>query len=88
MEALLTVFTELNYDTQSKAYFSAILDYGPMEGFWVTLKVEMFKLDTFDTPKYLDREIKKYIAFFNKERITLDMGLKIPTGEEILQMVA
>lgn len=48
----------------------------------------MFKLDTFDTPKYLDQEIKKYIQFFNMERVNLDIGLKIPTGEEILQMVA
>ncbi len=59
-----------------------------MEGFWGTLKVEMFHLDSFDTPEYLDRKIKEYIEFFNSERVTLDMGLAIPTEEKILQMIA
>ena len=77
-----------NHLIHSMSRVSKCIDNGPMEGFWGTLKVEMFKLDTFDTPNYLDQEIKKYIEFFNKERVTLDMGLKIPTGEEILQMVA
>ena len=46
---------------------SKCIDNGPMEGFWVTLKVEMFKLDTFDSPQYLDQEIKKYIEISNKK---------------------
>lgn len=72
----------------SMSRVSKCIDNGPMEGFWGTLKVEMFNLDTFDRPAYLDRKIKAYIAFFNNERVTLDMGLAIPTEEKILQMIA
>lgn len=72
----------------SMSRVSKCIDNGPMEGFWGTLKVEMFKLDTFGTPEYLDQEIKKYIKFFNNERVTLDMGLAIPTEEKILELVA
>lgn len=72
----------------SMSRVSKCIDNGPMEGFWGTLKVEMFNLDTFDTPAYLDRKIKAYIAFFNNERVTLDMGLTIPTEEKILQRIA
>ena len=72
----------------SMSRVSKCIDNGPMEGFWGTLKVEMFNLDTFDTPDYLDQKIKEYIEFFNNERVTLDMGLTIPTEEEILKMVA
>lgn len=63
----------------SMSRVSKCIDNGPMEGFWGTLKVEMFNLDTFDTPEYLDQKIKEYIEFFNTERVTLDMGLVIPT---------
>ncbi len=72
----------------SMSRVSKCIDNGPMEGFWGTLKVEMFHLDTFDTPEYLDQKIKEYIEFFNNERVTLDMGLAIPTEEKILQMIA
>ena len=72
----------------SMSRVSKCIDNGPMEGFWGTLKVEMFHLDTFDTPEYLDQKIKEYIEFFNNERITLDMGLAIPTEEEILEVIA
>lgn len=77
-----------NKRIHSMSRVSKCIDNDPMEGFWGTLKVEMFNLDTFDTPAYLDRKIKTYIAFFNNERVTLDMGLAIPTEEKILQMVA
>src|SRR5699024_4990811 len=72
----------------SMSRVSKCIDNGPIEGFWGTLKVEMFNLDTFDTPKYLDQKIKEYVEFFNNKRVTLDMGLAIPTEEEILQMIA
>lgn len=72
----------------SMSRVSKCIDNGPMEGFWGTLKVEMFNLDIFDTPEYLDQKIKEYIEFFNNERVTLDMGLAIPTEENILQMIA
>ena len=38
----------------SMSRVSKCIDNGPMEGFFGTLKIEMFYLDTFDTPKYLD----------------------------------
>ena len=72
----------------SMSRVSKCIDNGPIEGFWGTLKVEMFNLDTFDAPKYLDQKIKEYVEFFNNKRVTLDMGLAIPTEEEILQMIA
>lgn len=72
----------------SMSRVSKCIDNGPMEGFFGTLKVEMFYLDTFDSPKYLDQKIKEYIEFFNNERVTLDMGLAIPTEEKILDMIA
>lgn len=70
----------------SMSRVSKCIDNGPMEGFFGTLKVEMFNLDTFDTPEYLDRKLKEYVDFFNNKRITLDMGLAIPTEKEILQV--
>lgn len=72
----------------SMSRVSKCIDNGPMEGFWGILKVEMFQLDTFDTADYLDQKIKEYIEFFNNERVTLNMGLAIPTEEEILQWVS
>lgn len=72
----------------SMSRVSKCIDNGPMEGFFGTLKVEMFNLDTFDTPEYLDRKLKEYVDFFNNKRITLDMGLAIPTEKEILQVAA
>jgi len=72
----------------SMSRVSKCIDNGPMEGFWGTLKVEMFNLETFNTPKYLDQKIKEYIKFFNNQRVTLDMGLAIPTDEEILELLA
>lgn len=72
----------------SMSRVSKCIDNGPIEGFWGTLKVEMFNLDTFDAAKYLDQKIKEYVEFFNNKRVTLDMGLAIPTEEEILQMIA
>lgn len=72
----------------SMSRVSKCIDNGPMEGFFGTLKVEMFYLDTFDTPKYLDQKIKEYIEFFNNERVTLDMELAIPTEEKLLEMIA
>lgn len=67
---------------------SKCIDNRLMEGFWDTLKVEMFNLNTFNTPEYSDEKIKEYIEFFNNERVTLDMGLATPTEEKILQMIA
>ncbi|HCD1776446.1 TPA: hypothetical protein NBS61_002977, partial [Enterococcus faecium] len=55
-------------------------------GFYSLFKT--LQQNPFDRPAYLDRKIKAYIAFFNNERVTLDMGLAIPTEEKILQMIA
>lgn len=72
----------------SMSRVSKCIDNGPMEGFWGTLKVEMFKLETFHTPEQLDKRIEEYIEFFNGERVTLDMGLAIPTKEKLREIVA
>lgn len=127
MEVLLTDVTEFKYGEASKAYLSAILDYGakeivayklskqnnnalvhdtvtqlndsliptitliqsmsrvgkcidngPMEAFWGTIKEEMYRLKTYDTFESLEADIHRYIEFYNTERVTLSMGLKIP----------
>lgn len=64
--------------TQSMSRVGKCIDNGPMENFWGIIKVEMYRLRTFDTFEALEEAIGRYIEFYNTERVTLDMGLKIP----------
>ena len=54
------------------------IDNGPIESFWGTLKEEVYRLYDFKTYESLFKKIEEYIQFYNKKRITLSMGLKIP----------
>ena len=54
------------------------IDNGPMENFWGIIKVEMCRLRNYETFEQLEEDIRRYIKFYNTERITLDMGLRIP----------
>lgn len=63
---------------QSMSRVGKCLDNGPMEAFWGTLKEEMYRLKTYDSFEALEADIARYIDFYNNERVTLDMGLKIP----------
>ncbi|WP_081453765.1 IS3 family transposase [Eremococcus coleocola] len=54
------------------------IDNGPMENFWSIIKVEMYSLRNYETFEQLEKDIRRYIKFYNIERGTLDMGLRIP----------
>lgn len=54
------------------------IDNGPMENFWGIIKVEMYRLRSYETFEKLESDIRHYIEFYNTERGTLDMGLRIP----------
>lgn len=54
------------------------IDNGPMENFWGIIKVEMYRLRSYETFDQLEKDIRQYVRFFNTERVTLKMGLRIP----------
>lgn len=54
--------------TQSMSRIGRCLDNAPMEGFWGTLKCEMYYLDKFDTYSKLEIAVEEYIYFYNNER--------------------
>lgn len=54
--------------TQSMSRVGRCLDNAPMEGFWGTLKCEMYYLNNFDTYDELEKAIEEYIYFYNNER--------------------
>ncbi len=45
------------------------IDNCPMEGFWGTLKSEMYYLRKFDTYEELEQAIDEYIDFYNTKRL-------------------
>lgn len=53
---------------QSMSRVSRCIDNGPMEGFWGTLKSEMYYLQKFETYTELSDAIDEYIHFYNYER--------------------
>lgn len=55
--------------TQSMSRVSRCIDNGPMEGFWGTLKSEMYYLRKFHTFGDLDQAIDEYIEFYNTRRL-------------------
>lgn len=44
------------------------IDNGPIEGFWGTIKSEMYYISDFHTEKDLIKGIEKYIDFYNNQR--------------------
>lgn len=54
--------------TQSMSRVSRCIDNGPMEGFWGTLKSEMYYLNKFHTYEALEEAVKEYIHFYNNKR--------------------
>ena len=54
--------------TQSISRVGRCIDNGPMEGFWGTLKAEMYYLHQFDDIKTLKSNIIRYIKFYNEQR--------------------
>lgn len=65
------VFRKMLDDTgciQSMSRVSRCIDNGPMEGFWGTLKCEMYYLNKFDDYASLEHAIEEYIHFYNNKR--------------------
>lgn len=53
---------------QSMSRVGKCIDNGPMEGFWGTLKCEMYKLNKFYSIEKLKMAIEEYILFYNNQR--------------------
>lgn len=53
---------------QSMSRIGRYIDNGPMEGFFGTLKSEMYYLNNFYSEKQLRNAIAEYIYFYNNER--------------------
>src|SRR5699024_9169423 len=64
---------------QSMSRVGKCIDNGPMENFWGIIKEEMYRLTTYKPFEGLAEDIKQYIEFYNNKRVTLNMGLKIPS---------
>lgn len=64
--------------TQSMSRVGKCIDNGPMENFWGIIKEEMYRLTRYEKFEELEKDIKRYIEFYNTKRVTLKMGLKIP----------
>ena len=71
-------FVDENKLEQSMSRAGKCIDNGPMENFWGIIKVEMYYRKHYKTFEDLEADIKRYITFYNTERVTLKMGLKIP----------
>ncbi|MCF6461271.1 IS3 family transposase [Clostridium sp. Cult3] len=54
--------------TQSMSRVGKCIDNGPMEGFFGTLKTEMFYGEKFKTLEELVEKIVEYIKFYNEKR--------------------
>ena len=50
-----------------------------MEAFFGTINEEMYRLKTYQSFEELATDINEYIAFYNTKRVTLSMGLRIPS---------
>ena len=55
--------------TQSMSRVGRCIDNGPIEGFWGTIKSEMFYLDKFYSLDELKQAIISYINFYNNKRL-------------------
>ena len=65
--------------TQSMSRVSRCIDNGPMEGFWGTLKSEMYYLKKFNTYEELRQAIDEYIEFYNTKRLQKKLKGMTPT---------
>ena len=58
---------------QSMSRVGRCIDNEPMEGFWGTLKSEMYYLRKFDTMEELREAIDEYIEFYNTKRLQVKL---------------
>ncbi len=59
--------------TQSMSRVGKCIDNGPMEGFWGTLKSEMYYLNQFHSMELLIEAIHEYIDFYNNQRFQANL---------------
>lgn len=64
--------------TQSMSRVGKCIDNGPMEGFFGTLKSEMFYEKEFKTLEELKEKIVEYINFYNEQRFQKRLGCLTP----------
>ncbi|RAO99895.1 hypothetical protein PW5551_01135 [Petrotoga sp. 9PW.55.5.1] len=64
--------------TQSMSRVGKCIDNGPMEGFFGTLKSEMFYGKKFDSLEDLEQAIHEYIDFYNNRRFQKKLGCLAP----------
>lgn len=65
--------------TQSMSRVSRCIDNGPMEGFWGTIKSEMYYLQKFHTYEELKQAIDEYMQFYNFRRLQKNLNGLTPT---------
>lgn len=63
---------------QSMSRVSCCIDNGPMEGFWGTLKAEMFNRHKYHSFGELEAAINAYIHFYNHDRLQTGLGARTP----------
>ena len=63
---------------QSMSRVGKCIDNGPMEGFFGTLKSEMFYGKKFDSLEVLEKAIHEYIKFYNNRRFQKKLGCLAP----------
>jgi len=64
--------------TQSMSRVGKCIDNGPMEGFFGTLKSEMFYGKKFNSMDELMKKIEEYIVFYNEQRFQKKLGCLAP----------
>lgn len=63
---------------QSMSRVSRCIDNGPMEGFWGTLKSEMYYLHKFNDYEGLKKSIEEYICYYNNKRYQRRLNCMTP----------
>lgn len=63
---------------QSMSRAGRCIDNGPMEGFWGSLKAEMYYLCKFNSYDELKVAIDEYLRFYNYERLQAKLGCMAP----------
>lgn len=63
---------------QSMSRVGRCIDNGPMEGFWGTLKSEMYYLNRFKTYEQLEKAVSEYMNYYNYSRLQKKLGSRTP----------
>lgn len=64
--------------TQSMSRVGRCIDNGPMEGFWGTMKREMYYGRKYKTKEALIRAIRDYIDYYTNKRVQRNLGVVTP----------